>query len=133
MAAWLDPILWAGITSFLYSTSDLVTTIWCHNRSHHMTRIIYDGLLAAGFAISTGFFADRAWPYIKMDPKGLQRQGNPDGDTIGALGIVIFMASLVQIVIYIGYSIGGVRDTLRIRRQGQQGAPLVEERREVTP
>ncbi|KAK3358232.1 hypothetical protein B0T25DRAFT_580136 [Lasiosphaeria hispida] len=108
---WLDPSLTPAITTLLYSSVDIVCILRWDRRSHHLTRSVYDGALAVGFAVAAGFLARLAVPFMR---------GKEGGVVVGALGVVVLACMLLQVIIHFGVCVGGVQETVEIRHERQQ-------------
>jgi len=78
-----------------------------------LTRALYDGIIAVGFAVATGFFVKIALP-------SFQRAENEGGAGAAALGGVILGCMLTQILLHAGVSVEGWRDTMRIHKDREE-------------
>jgi hypothetical protein len=110
---WLDPCLSPAITSFIYSSIEIFSALYWRARAYHLTRALYDGVIAAGFAVAIGFFVKIALPTF---------QNAHDGGGSGAavLGGVILGCMLSQILVHAGVSVEGWRETVRIHKEKKE-------------
>lgn len=86
---WLDPCLSPAITSFIYSSIEIFSALYWRARAYHLTRALYDGIIAAGFAVATGFF-------VKIASPSFQHADNGGGVGAAVLGGVILGCMLSQ-------------------------------------
>ncbi|KAK0702659.1 hypothetical protein B0H67DRAFT_594872 [Lasiosphaeris hirsuta] len=127
---WLNPTLSPAITAFVFSSLDIVGVLHWDVRAYHLTRVLYDGLLACGFAIAAGFLGNLALPWMKGDLTDLI-----DGEVCyvsGKLGIVILTFMLLEVILEAAICAEGIKDTMNIHcddercrhRQGANESPM---------